>query len=275
MKRSLTPSIIILFTMLFLFSCAGSHNDSEDFLSDDEKQEKELDDIEALLGISPSESSLNNQEFEPEVNKETPSEQLDMLSTSTMINTSQPDPVSVDEKRDFERKIANLEQQVKEKNRAIADLSATITEQRDQIDSSPIRSIGGSTTIVSTISMDEYQSRYDDARDQFENANYSAAIPLFESLLAASTKHSLADNAQFWIGECHYALREYDAAIIDFEKVFTFTKSNKQDASQFKLGLCYIRKGDKTKAGEEFNRLIRNYPKSVFASKAENRLANL
>jgi len=126
---------------------------------------------------------------------------------------------------------------------------------------------------VGDVSMEEYQSRYDDARREFESRNYQSAATLFESMLAASSQHSLSDNAQYWIGECHYALRQYDKAIIDFEKVFTFANSNKQDDAQYKLGLCYIRMGDKTKAREELNTLIQRYPNSEYAPKAEKLLA--
>jgi len=83
------------------------------------------------------------------------------------------------------------------------------------------------------------------------------------------------DNAQYWIGECHYAMRQYEKAIMDFEKVFTFPKSNKLDDAQFKLGLCYIRKGENQKAREEFQRLLDVYPKSEYLGRAESHINSL
>ena len=94
-------------------------------------------------------------------------------------------------------------------------------------------------------------------------------------MLGSNTNNKLADNAQYWIGEAYYGKRQYDAAIIAFEKVFTFAKSNKKDDAQLKLGLCYIRKGDKEKAREELNRLLSDYPKSEYAAKAEKILSKL
>ncbi len=153
-------------------------------------------------------------------------------------------------------------------------LNAKISVQANELQKKPMTS-SSSSVIVSDISMEEYQMRYDDARAEFEARNYNAAIPLFESLLSASSQHSLSDNAQYWIGECHFALGQYNAAILDFEMVFTFPKSNKLDDAQYKLGLCYLKKGDKTKAREEFDRFLRDFPNSVLASKAEKHLSQI
>jgi tol-pal system protein YbgF len=117
--------------------------------------------------------------------------------------------------------------------------------------------------------------RYQEGRNAFEGKNYEAAIQYFESLLSMSTTHSLADNAQYWIGESHYALRQYDAAIIDFEKVLTFPKSNKNVDSQFKLGMCYMKKGNSAKAAEEFERLNADYPGNRFESRVNQILSGL
>ncbi|KAA3611133.1 MAG: tetratricopeptide repeat protein [Calditrichaeota bacterium] len=272
-KNVLKSILIFLFSIILITGCAGSREESDDYLSEDEKQQKELDDIEALLGISSDENQPEKKAEETsQENDNQQSEKLDLLGTSEMIDNSQPATITSEEKKKLERKISQLEQQLREKDQSIADLNAQVTVQEAELNKRPSYS-GGTAAIVSDISMEEYQSRYDDARAEFEARNYESAIQLFESLISASTSHNLSDNAQFWIGECHYALRQYDAAIIDFEKVFTFANSNKADASQYKLGLCYMRKGDTTKAREEFDRLIRNYPDSPYSTKAETLLS--
>lgn len=82
-------------------------------------------------------------------------------------------------------------------------------------------------------------------------------------------KNKLADNAQYWIGECYYSLKNYQRAIIEFEKVFSFPNSNKNDDAQFKLGLCYAAIGNRVKAREEFQRLIDYFPKSEYVTRAK------
>lgn len=109
-----------------------------------------------------------------------------------------------------------------------------------------------------------FRARYDEALGKYHSRNYRAAIDLFDQLLANNPTNSLADNCQYWIGECHYALGDYTKAIAAFEKVFSFNNSNKNDDAQLKLGMCYWRLNDVSRAKEEFERLISHYPDSEY-----------
>ncbi|MCK4830000.1 tetratricopeptide repeat protein, partial [bacterium] len=100
-------------------------------------------------------------------------------------------------------------------------------------------------------------------------------IEKFESILITNTQHSLSDNCQYWIGESYWGLGNYQAALAAFKKVFSFEKSNKEDAAQLKIGLCYMRLNDKDKAKQELQRLIDSYPSSEFISSARRFLAQL
>lgn len=263
--------LVLILTTVLALGCAGSRDEGEG-VSDEEQQQKELDDIEALLGIASPQEDAKKPETKKADNNE--GEKLDFLDDTDRINMTQSEPVSPAKQKEMEDKISKLEKQVRQKDMAIADLNSKIAIQAEELKSKPKASYqSGSTTIVSDISMEEYEMRYEQGRSEFENRNYQSAITMFESLMSASTSHSLSDNAQYWIGECHYALGQYDAAIIDFEKVFTFPKSNKQDDAQYKLGLCYIRKGDSSKAKDELNRLINSFPNSEYVAKAENLIA--
>ena len=264
----LTVSLLIIIS---LAACAASRNDEDDSYTEEEKQQKELDDIEALLGISTEDSEQQKQPQKQQPKQQ--SEQLNLLGSNEMVDKSQSEKMDEAEKKKYEDKIANLERQLRQKEQTIADLNAKVT-LAEQSPKQPSYSGGGFST-VSDISMEEYDRRYDEARMAFEDRNYEQAIQMFQSMLSVSSSHKLADNAQYWIGESHYALRQYDTAILDFEKVFTFANSNKADDAQFKLGLCYIRKGDKAKARAELERLLANYPDSEYKSRAEKLLTEL
>ena len=286
MKYLSTLFLISVFS-LFTLQCAGSSDQmEEEGFNEEEQQQKELDDIEALLGIS-SEDTQQQQvndsvektektQTTAQNNADDESEQLNLLDTNESIPAQQTAGMSASEKKKYENEIKKLKSQLKEKDRAIANLSAELSVKEEELSKkSAAPSYSASSGVISDISMDEYQSRYEDARDAFESRNYQQAIQLFESLLAASANHPLADNAQYWIGESQFMLRQYDAAILSFEKVFTFPKSNKNADAQYKLGLCYVMKGDKTKAREEFQRVIDNYPNSRYAELARKKMARL
>ena len=85
----------------------------------------------------------------------------------------------------------------------------------------------------------------------------------------------LSDNCQYWIGESYYGLRNYNQAIAEFEKVFSFANSNKIDDAQLKLGVCYLRLGDKAQARNEFDRLLSAYPSSEYKPVAQRYIARL
>jgi tol-pal system protein YbgF len=117
-----------------------------------------------------------------------------------------------------------------------------------------------------------YEEAYRQALEIFNQREYSQALALFQSLLERDRKNSLADNCQYWIGECFYAKKDYQRAILEFEKVFSFPKANKDDDAQLKIGLCYLRMNDKESAQRELTRLLSNYPNSEFAGTARKLL---
>ena len=58
------------------------------------------------------------------------------------------------------------------------------------------------------------QRAYDAALDQFKGNNFAAAITNFVGFVKAYPKSPLAPSAQYWIGNSHFALRDYRAAIV-------------------------------------------------------------
>lgn len=114
-----------------------------------------------------------------------------------------------------------------------------------------------------------YRDRYLQALTYYQNGDHEAAIQLFRQLLNEDKDHELADNAQYWIGECFYSMKQYRRAIVEFENVFSFKNSNKEDDAQFKLGLCYAAMGEREQAVDEFQRLIDYYPQSEYVKNAK------
>jgi tol-pal system protein YbgF len=277
MRKIFISIITISISMLLLISC-GSSRQEDDMRgdADDAAKQQELDEIEALLGITPEEKGQG----EPEKKSGKDDDQLGLLSAGAVPVTqsateSQP-PLQAPAS---DAEVDELKKQIENKDRLITDLKAQVRAQSDQIyQLETQKQASGTQTVtvaVGDVSPAEYESRYQEGLSLFHANQYREAIQVFESLLASSTNHSLSDNAQYWVGECHYALREYNKAIIDFEKVFTFPKSNKNDAAQFKLGLCYIRMGDSGKARQEFQRLIDVYPQSEYVNRAQDHLSSL
>lgn len=279
MNKFIKIFMVVLFISFVINSCAGTSEEDEysGLTEEERKQQQELDEIESLLGIKTDDASNK-----PDTKKQPESKDNRLgLLDSEDLSAAAAQPADVKKLKKLEKENSNLKSELNQKNLVISDLKAQIQLQRNKISelegsqSSKRLEFGSFNVAVGDVSPEEYEQRYQEGYNLFNAREYSAAQQVFESLLASSVNHNLADNAQYWIGESHYALRKYDKAIMDFEKVFTFPNSNKSDDAQFKLGLCYLKKGDKQKAKEEFQRLLDVYPNSEYAGRVEKHLQQL
>ncbi len=121
----------------------------------------------------------------------------------------------------------------------------------------------------------EYAQYYQDALDDVYGKRYDQAIAKFQDLLRQSDSDNLADNAQYWIGECNYALGNYQVAIAEFERVFTFENNNKVDDAQFMIGIAYLKAGDPRLAQLELSNLLAFYQDSEYITRAEREFLGL
>ena len=130
---------------------------------------------------------------------------------------------------------------------------------------------------VSVFKPDGYNanSSYNAALSNYKAKRYEAAISGFKELLTVAPTSSLADNAQYWIGECYDALGNYDQALTAFNKVFDYPKSNKLSDAHVKIGLIYIKIDRNDLAKEELKAVINNYPGTNAASIAASKLKSL
>jgi len=121
-------------------------------------------------------------------------------------------------------------------------------------------------------------SEYDDyhgALRVFNSRNYAQALKLFNETAQKYPQGSYADNCQYWIGETHYALGEYAAAVAAFGRVLKFENSSKADDAQLKIGLSYLKMGQAGTAKAELKKLIDRYPASEYVPRAQKYLADM
>ncbi|TWI77479.1 Beta-barrel assembly machine subunit BamD [Desulfobotulus alkaliphilus] len=117
---------------------------------------------------------------------------------------------------------------------------------------------------------------YEKAFATMQSRDYEKAAILFDELATRFPDHSLADNALYWLAECHYARRDYRKAITAFEEVpKRYPQGGKVPDAMLKNAYSRIQIGDRENAREILRQLIREYPFTDAASKAEARLKNL
>ena len=120
------------------------------------------------------------------------------------------------------------------------------------------------------VSDQEYSNRYSKALNLFFNNGVAEDIlDEFKDLISINSNHPLSDNCQYWIGEIYYKQKLFEQSISEFNKVFDFENSNKLDAANYKIILCYINLNNNELAVSNLNKLKKNFPSSEFIDKAE------
>lgn len=111
------------------------------------------------------------------------------------------------------------------------------------------------------------------AYGDYSRGNYDLAISEFRQYVETYPASEMADNAQYWIGECLLSKKQYNEAISEFDRVATlFPKGDKVPGARFKKGMALTELGQTDAARAEFVALIRLYPKSNEASLARQQL---
>ena len=130
---------------------------------------------------------------------------------------------------------------------------------------------------------DEVKS-YEQAFRLYRNDEYQAAIDRFKAFLQTYPSSDYADNALFWLGECHFKIGEHEQAVLAFDDVAKrYPEGNKVPDALYRQGIALLEIGKQTDqeatyrgaASQIFERLINNYPDSDRVPEARRQLEKL
>jgi tol-pal system protein YbgF len=141
---------------------------------------------------------------------------------------------------------------------------------------SPIPQKGDSSSSGVPLTPAQAKAIYDNAYLDLSRGNYSLALIGFRDYLTKIPDSELSDNAQYWIGECSYAQRDFRKAVEDFSKVeTTYPKGDKVPAAKLKIAYSLLQLEDRAGARKELRDLIARFPNSEEASQARSKLQSL
>ena len=107
------------------------------------------------------------------------------------------------------------------------------------------------------------QSIYDEAYADYKAGRYNKAVMLFNQVLANNPESPLADNALYWIGESHYARKNFEEALAAFQRVLKeYPFGNKVPDAMLKAAYCQERLGRQQDAAAMLEDLIARFDKS-------------
>ena len=128
------------------------------------------------------------------------------------------------------------------------------------------------------------EDRFQEAMELFDDGDYQAAIDQFSVITLQHQGSSVADDAQFHLGECRFERHEYLLAAFEYQQLRrNMPASSLVAQAQYKLALCYYNLSPKSsldqqytlKAIDEFQRLVEYYPGSEYAPFGEEKIAEL
>jgi tol-pal system protein YbgF len=117
---------------------------------------------------------------------------------------------------------------------------------------------------------------YDTAYGDYTKGRYALAIQGFQEYLDSYPGTTLSDNAQYWIGESHYAQRKFKESIDDFDKLLkTWPRSGKAAAALLKKGYALLEMGQKAEGVVQLQYVVHEYPASEEARLSRAKLKTL
>jgi tol-pal system protein YbgF len=114
---------------------------------------------------------------------------------------------------------------------------------------------------------------YEAALNQFKLGAYPLAISAFQGFLVTYPSSKLAPSAQYWIGNAHYAQRDYKQAIVAQQRVLSaWPEDVKAPDAMLNIASSQEALGDRRGAQKTLEALLARYPASPAAASAKQRL---
>lgn len=105
---------------------------------------------------------------------------------------------------------------------------------------------------------------YHDAMKKLQDGDNAGAERGFKAFLQSHPRHTLAGNAQYWLGESYYARRDYQNAMTAFAEGYkAYKASPKGPDNLLKLGITLAVLGRKADACQVFAKFRQDYPRAT------------
>lgn len=114
---------------------------------------------------------------------------------------------------------------------------------------------------------------YRTALNDYTRGNCQLSVSGFQSLVALYPKSSLIANAQYWLGESFYCMKNYGQAVKEFDVVVRdFPNDPKVPSALLKEGYAYQEMGDGGNGNRVLCDLIKRFPRTREARLARDRV---
>ncbi len=117
---------------------------------------------------------------------------------------------------------------------------------------------------------------YKQAFDVFKGGDNAKAREMFNKFTEQFPDSTLSANARYWVGETYYMEKNYEQAVLEFQRVIKeYPGKGKVPAAMLKQGLAFKELGDKKSARFIVKKLIENFPNAEEIPAAKELLQKL
>jgi len=117
------------------------------------------------------------------------------------------------------------------------------------------------------------EQEYQNALAILKDGRYDEAIQAFQIYLISYPASDLAANAQYWMAEAYYVLKNYESAVSHFQKVITaYPDSRKISDAYLKMGFSYYELQKWAEAKAALKKVVSDYSGTAAARLATRRL---
>ena len=167
-------------------------------------------------------------------------------------------------------------EQLKGRQRSLYDdLDKRVREAEQRATAPPAPVAAVAATSSARVITAPQQQEYDAAFEMMKQGLYEKAIKAFRAFLAKHPDSGLADNAQYWVAEGNYVLRNYKLALEEFTKVVNDTQNPKAPDALLKIGYVHYELGAYDKARKTLADVQQRYAGTSVAKLAAVRLEKM
>jgi tol-pal system protein YbgF len=117
------------------------------------------------------------------------------------------------------------------------------------------------------------KAAYQTAFNLLKDSQYDRAIAAFQKFLTAYSDSSLADNAQYWLGEAYYVNKSFPEAQGAFQRVVDkYPQSRKRPDALLKIGYCQYELKQWDSAKGTLSQVATKFPDTTAGHLAQQRL---
>lgn len=126
-----------------------------------------------------------------------------------------------------------------------------------------VAGVGGVGIAARAAAPTNARESYDAAYGYFLRGDYDLAQEAFQGYLTSYPRDRQAGDALYWLGESHYARRQWREAADAFLRSYTdFPQGTKAPESLLRLGMSMRQLGQQQAACASFSEVIRRYPRA-------------